>query len=116
MIERLDDASDQFFNEFFAIYKPLSNDSKALFAVTFFMKNLHSAYILKSYLFLKERAENRHKILNMVEMLGLLLTSKKENAVKMFSTKVEHGEERVTFSMVLNLMIADPLESNLSLT
>lgn len=114
LIELLDESSDQFFNEFFAIYKPLSNDSKALFAVTFFMKNLHSAYILKSYIFLKERSERRHKILNMVEMLGLLVTSKKENAVKLFSTKVEHGDERITFSMVLNLMIADPLESRVS--
>ena len=93
MLELMDDSCDQFFNEFFSIYKPLSNDSKALFAVTFFMKNLHVLYMEKVYRYLKSKAADRHKVLNPVEMLTLLVTSKKENAVKLFNAKSEVGAD-----------------------
>lgn len=110
LLDLLDDSADQFFNEFFSIYKPLSNDSKALFAVTFFMKNLHAHYMEKTYSLLKPRAPDRHKALNLVEMLMLLVTSKKENAVKLFNAKTEVEGERVSISTILNLMLADPME------
>lgn len=107
----MDEKSEQFFNEFFAIYKPLSSDSKSLFAVTFFMKGIHLAYLKKSYEYLSQKDPDRHKILNLIEMLGVIVMSKKENSVKLFNTKVEVGDLKVTFSTVLNLMLADPLES-----
>lgn len=110
LLDLMDEKSDQFFNEFFSIYKPLSNDSKALFAVTFFMKNLHVHYMEKSYGYLRQRTPDRHKALNLVEMLMLLVTSKKDNAVKLFNTKTEVNGERVSFSTILNLMLADPME------
>lgn len=110
LLELMDDSSDQFFNEFFSIYKPLSNDSKALFAVTFFMKNLHVLYMEKIYRYLKTKAADRHKMLNPVEMLTLLVTSKKENAVKLFNAKTEVDGDKVSFSTILNLMLADSME------
>lgn len=113
LLEQINSQSEQFFNEFFSIYKPLSNDSKALFAVTFLMKNLHIHYMEKTFHYLKSRAPDRHKVLNLVEMLTILVTSKKENAVKLFNSKFEVEGEKASFSTILNLMLADPLESRL---
>ena len=113
----MDDRSNQFFNEFFSIYKSLASESKLLFGMAFFLKNLHSLYIEKLYQFLKyESSENKPKVLNLIELLGILITTKKDNANKIFATKIKVGDEDVTFSQVLNLILRDPLESSLMIT
>lgn len=126
LLEDLSPEGDQFFNEFFAIYKAMPADlgeSKAFFGMAFFMTNLHSKYIEKAYLWAKEGSpDQKRRMLNVVELIGIIITSKKENATKIFSYKriissenSDRPQEKVTFSEVLNLMLLNQEESRLCL-
>ena len=65
----------------------------------------------RTYIYLKARSDDRYKVLNLVEMLTILITSKKDNANKLFNAKFEVSGEKASFSTILNLMLSDPLES-----
>lgn len=117
----MDDRADQFFNEFFSIYKNLSvtaqitqPESKYLFCFSFFHAKLHINYLAKIHECLRtDTQESRTKILNPMELISMLAISKKENAVKIFqcSFLVAPSSEKVTFPLILNRILLDPLES-----
>ena len=97
--------------EFFTIYKSLSAESKLLFAVSFFMKGYNLRYMEKIIELLgSEEEEQRPKIVNLMELLALVLASKKENAVKLFKSEVDIKGNKVSFSLILNMLLLDHQE------
>lgn len=53
----------------------------------------------------------QQNVLNLMELLGLLILSNKSNASKVFNCSVEVGQEKVSFSQVLNLALLHTHES-----
>lgn len=78
------------------------------------MKSYESKYIAKLYdLIVSGSAEHEQHILNLMELLGLLISSNKSNASKVFNCNVEVDQQRVNFSQILNLALLHSHESSL---
>ena len=87
-----------------------------MFCFSFFHAKLHISYLAKIHeCLLQDTAASKAKILNLLELISMLAISKKENAVKVFQCAFAAGPggEKVTFPMVLNRILLDPLESSL---
>lgn len=86
-----------------------------MFCFSFFHAKLHISYLAKIHdCLLQDTQDSKTKILNPMELISMLAISKKENAVKVFQCAfpAPPGGEKVTFPMVLNRILLDPLESS----
>lgn len=108
IVDELEGDAEQFFVEFFSIYKTLQADSKILFAVSFFMKNLHQKFMEMIFeLIAADDAIKKQRIVNLIELLGLIISSRKENAAKLFKSEVEIQGKKISFSFILNMLLLD---------
>lgn len=122
LLNHNDEKSNQFFYEFFSIYKPLAvrnhnlqKDSKSLFCFSFYTRKFYINYIKKVYEYLQADSQDaKDTILNLFEMIYIVIEMKKEYAMKIMGSVIEPSDnisEKITFSMVLNLMLLDKDES-----
>lgn len=116
MLAMLNAQSTQFFNEFLTIYRSLSmqNESKILFGVTFFIKNLHLRYLEKIHELLTTAGAAKAHIVHLMELLVILIMGKRENASKVFASKIDVGERKVAFAEVVNMLLLDEATSKAS--